>query len=61
MAVATGSKTDAFLGTQGDPWDTQWDMLWALIDALTSQILLARLHERQLVCSLRVLGDSSRR
>jgi putative membrane protein len=31
MAVATDSKADAFLGTQGDPWDTQWDMLWALI------------------------------
>ncbi len=30
-AVATGSKADAFLGTQGDPWDTQWDMLLALI------------------------------
>jgi putative membrane protein len=52
MAVATGSKADAFLGTQGDPWDTQWDMLWALIGALTSQLLLARLHERQLVTLL---------
>src|SRR6266849_5935641 len=31
MAVMTGVKADAFLGTQGDPWDTQWDMLWALI------------------------------
>jgi putative membrane protein len=47
-AVATGSKADAFLGTQGDPWDTQWDMLWALIGAITSQILLTRLHEREL-------------
>jgi putative membrane protein len=35
-AVATGSKADAFLGTQGDPWDTQWDMLWALIGSVTS-------------------------
>jgi putative membrane protein len=33
-AVVTGSKADAFLGTQGDPWDTQWDMLWALIGGL---------------------------
>jgi putative membrane protein len=47
-AVATGSKADAFLGTQGDPWDTQWDMLWALIGALASQLVLARIHERQL-------------
>jgi putative membrane protein len=45
-AVATGSKADAFLGTQGDPWDTQWDMLWALIGAVTSQVLLAREHDR---------------
>ena len=46
-AVATGSKADAFLGTQGDPWDTQWDMLWALIGAVTSQLLLSRAHDRQ--------------
>jgi putative membrane protein len=47
-AVATGSKADAFLGTQGDPWDTQWDMLWALIGAIFSQLLLGRTHERQI-------------
>jgi len=47
MAIATGSKADAFLGTQGDPWDTQWDMLWALIGAVTSQLLLARMHDRE--------------
>ena len=47
-AVLTGSKADAFLGTQGDPWDTQWDMLWALIGAVTSQVLLARVHDRQI-------------
>lgn len=47
-AVLTGSKADAFLGTQGDPWDTQWDMLWAVIGAVTSQVLLARAHDRQL-------------
>jgi putative membrane protein len=47
-AVATGSKAGAFLGTQGDPWDTQWDMLWALIGSVTSQLILRRHHERQL-------------
>ena len=47
-ALATGSAAMAFLGTQGDVWDTQWDMFLALIGCLTSQILLARLHERQL-------------
>jgi putative membrane protein len=38
----------AFLGTQGDVWDTQWDMFLALMGAVTSQVLLARTHERQL-------------
>jgi putative membrane protein len=47
-AVIGGSAADAFLGTQGDPWDTQWDMLLALIGALTSQTLLSHVHDRQL-------------
>ena len=38
----------AFLGTQGDVWDTQWDMLVALFGAVTSQLLLARRHDREL-------------
>jgi putative membrane protein len=54
-AVATGSKADAFLGTQGDPWDTQSDMLWALIGSVTSQLVLSRRHEHQLA----ILGVSS--
>jgi putative membrane protein len=47
-AVATGAKADAFLGTQGDPWDTQWDMFFCLVGALVSQLLLSRTHDRQL-------------
>lgn len=47
-ALLSGSVAMAFLGTQGDVWDTQWDMFLALIGALTAQILLTRLHERQL-------------
>ena len=47
-ALAGGESADAFLGTQGDVWDTQWDMLMALIGALTAQGLLTRLHDRQL-------------
>jgi putative membrane protein len=47
-AVAGGSAADAFLGTQGDVWDTQWDMFMALLGAVTAQLLLARLHDRQL-------------
>lgn len=47
-AVLGGSSADAFLGTQGDVWDTQWDMLMALLGAVTAQLLLARVHDRQL-------------
>jgi len=38
----------SFLGTQGDQWDTQWDMFLALVGALLSQLTLSRLHNRQL-------------
>ena len=47
-AVLTGDSATAFLGTQGDPWDTQWDMFLALIGAVTAQVTLARVHDRQL-------------
>lgn len=47
-ALAMGQGADDFLGTQGDPWDTQSDMFCALLGALTSVILLARVHCRQL-------------
>ena len=47
-ALATGEAAEAFLGTQGDPWDTQWDMMLALIGAITALALLSRWHDRQL-------------
>jgi putative membrane protein len=47
-ALATGGAADAFLGTQGDPWDTQWDMMTALIGAIAALLLLTRIHDRQL-------------
>jgi len=47
-AVLGGSAADAFLGTQGDVWDTQWDMFMALIGAISALLLLSRLHDRQL-------------
>ena len=47
-AVLGGSAADAFLGTQGDVWDTQWDMFLALIGAVLSLALLSRYHDRQL-------------
>jgi putative membrane protein len=48
MAVWSGSAADAFLGSQGDPWDTQSDMAMALIGAIVSQITLSKLHDKQL-------------
>lgn len=47
-ALATGEAADAFLGTQGDVWDTQWDMFLALVGALASQLLLGSFHDRQI-------------
>ena len=47
-ALATGEAATAFLGTQGDPWDTQWDMFLCLLGALAAQLLLARAHDRQI-------------
>lgn len=48
VALAMGGDADAFLATQGDVWDTQWDMFLALIGALTAQVLLSRRHDRAL-------------
>jgi putative membrane protein len=47
-AMATGSAADAFLGSQGDVWDTQWDMFCALCGAIISLTTLTRLHDRHL-------------
>ena len=47
-ALLTGEAATAFLGTQGDVWDTQWDMFLALIGAITAQLTLSRVHDRQL-------------
>ena len=48
VSIATGSQGDAFLGTQGDVWDTQKDMALALIGAVAAQLTLAGWHDRQL-------------
>lgn len=47
-ALALGQGADEFLGTQGDPWDTQSDMFCALIGAVVALLLLTRWHERLL-------------
>ncbi|MFE8585291.1 DUF2238 domain-containing protein [Sphingomonas sp. NCPPB 2930] len=48
-ASMLGQGAEAFLGTQGDVWDTQWDMLMCLIGAATALLTLSRLHDRQLI------------
>lgn len=48
VSLLTGSKGDSFLGTQGDIWDTQWDMFLALCGAIVSLWFLARVHDRQI-------------
>lgn len=45
--IAEGASIE-FLGTQGDVWDTHWDMFLALCGAILAQVLLARVHDRQL-------------
>src|SRR5215470_8261195 len=46
VAVASGSAANAFLGTQGDPWDTQEDMATALFGAAIAGPVMGRLHNR---------------
>jgi putative membrane protein len=47
-ALLGGSSADAFLGTQGDVWDTQWDMFMALVGSIAALLLLSREHDREL-------------
>lgn len=46
VSVATGSTADSFLGTQGDPWDTQEDMATAFVGALVALLFFSRWHDR---------------
>lgn len=47
-ALALGQGADEFLGTQGDIWDTQSDMFFALIGATVALIALSKCHDRQI-------------
>ncbi|MBK8181743.1 MAG: DUF2238 domain-containing protein [Candidatus Competibacteraceae bacterium] len=47
-ALILGQGADEFLGTQGDPWDTQSDMFLALIGGITALLVFSRLHDRQI-------------
>jgi putative membrane protein len=48
VALSSGEDAEAFLGTQGYVWDTQSDMMMALIGSITALIVLARWHDKQL-------------
>ncbi len=48
VALATGSKGDAFLGTQGDIWDTQKDMALCLLGSVVSVLVMSRAHDRSM-------------
>ncbi len=48
VALVVGGAAESFLATQGDVWDTQWDMFLALIGASTSLLLLGSAHDRAL-------------
>ena len=48
VALASGSDAVAFLATQGDIWDTQWDMFLAFSGAIFAQLLLTKVHMRQM-------------
>lgn len=48
VAMGTGEAAEAFLGTQGDVWDTQWDMFLAGCGAIFGQLVFSRLQDRQI-------------
>jgi putative membrane protein len=54
-ALIGGESAESFLGTQGDVWDTQWDMCLALLGSILAQVLLAKMHDS----SLARLGSAS--
>lgn len=45
-AMIEGEAAEAFLGTQGDVWDTQWDMFLALIGSIMAQLILSKSHDK---------------
>jgi putative membrane protein len=47
-ALIGGDSAESFLGTQGDEWDTQWDMFLALVGSIAALTGLARAHDRSL-------------
>lgn len=48
VAISTGDSSNSFLGTQGDIWDTQSDMLWATIGALVMVVLFSKIQDSEI-------------
>jgi putative membrane protein len=59
-ALIGGEAAESFLGTQGDVWDTQWDMFLALVGSITAQCLLGRVHDRSMEAIARASGQPGR-
>ena len=57
-ALSLGQGADEFLATQGDPWDTQSDMLFALIGGLVTVFMLRRWHDAQIAAVMRPRQDA---
>lgn len=47
-ALSLGQGAEEFLGTQGDEWDTQSDMFFALIGSISALLFLSKWHDRQI-------------
>jgi putative membrane protein len=56
-ALLSGSAATDFLGTQGDPWDTQWDMFLALCGAIAAVAVMGRIHDRSI---RRIIGKTAK-
>lgn len=48
VATVSAEAAESFLGTQGDVWDTQWDMFMCLVGAISALVLFSRVHDGQL-------------
>lgn len=55
--VVAGDVGDAFLGSQGDVWDAQWDMFLAMVGAIVALAVLGSAHDRSMA---RLLGEAPR-
>jgi putative membrane protein len=47
-ALILGQAADDFLGMQGDPWDTQWDMFMCFVGSVTAILTMSRFQDRQM-------------